>query len=89
LTAGVDSSDQVAGLRFNIINFHPFFCDYKDLGGKIDFKKIIKRELIKPFAICHTSRTTIHQTSPNFFEIRNTSYTNIDKIGIKITIEEI
>lgn len=37
-------------LRFNIIKCNPFFCKYADLDGSKDFKKINKRELIKPFA---------------------------------------
>jgi len=42
----VESSDLLNSLKFNIVDFNPFFCSYKDLDNFSDFKHIKKRELI-------------------------------------------
>lgn len=88
LVSGQELNDQIKSLRFNVIDFHPFFCDYKDLDGKLDFKKITKWELIRPFTIFHTEKSFLYMLSPGNFEIRTDTNISLDKISIKISIEE-
>jgi len=46
-------------LKFNIVEFHPFFCQYKDLNGHLDFENVKKREIVQPFAICYSKKENL------------------------------
>ena len=79
----------INNIRFNIVNLHPFFCEYSDLDGSVDFKFVTKREIIQPFALFYASKEFISQLSPDTFETEKTSDVIVNKISIKISIAEL
>ncbi len=82
-----NTSDLQSSLRFNIVDFHPFFCDYEVLNGVSDFRLVWKWEIIQPFAVCFSSKTYLSLTDQGFELNKNTDI-NIEKIEIKFSIAE-
>lgn len=76
-------------LRFNIFKCNPFFCKYADLDGSKSLKKINKRELIKPFALCYSSKNRVERYSVENFRINTTTDITVEKVSVKISIQQI
>lgn len=76
-------------IRFNITKWNPFFCKYEDLGKLIKWEKIQRREIIKPFAICYTSKTKLERYSSDSFRYNFDTAITIDQVAVKMSINQI
>ena len=68
---------------------NPYFCKYADLDGTKDFKKINKRELIKPFALCYSSKNRVERFNVDCFRTNTSTDINVEKVSVKISINQI
>lgn len=84
-----ENSLQCQELRFNIVKCNPYFCKYADLDGTKDFKKINKRELIKPFALCYSSKNRVERFNVDCFRTNTSTDINVEKVSVKISINQI
>ena len=85
----LENSIQCYELRFNIVKCNPYFCNYEDLDGTKSFKMINKKELIKPFALCYSAKNRLERYDIDCFKINTTTDVNIEKISVKIPINQI
>ncbi|CAI2385812.1 unnamed protein product [Moneuplotes crassus] len=76
-------------IRFNITNCNPYFCKYEDLAGDIKWKKIKKREIIKPFALCYSSKTLLERYETDSFRYNLSTDILVEPVAINMSINQI
>ena len=84
-----DNIEVCQELRFNAVKCNPFFCKYEDLDGSKSFRKINKRELVKPFALCYSSKNKVERFNVDSFRINTATDITVEKVSVKISINHI
>jgi len=85
----LENSALCKDIRFNIVKCNPFFCKFDDLDGTKKLEKINRREIIKPFAICYSSKSRIERYLVDEFRTNYNTDITVDQVAVKISINQI